>query len=80
MPQIFRPVHLIALTLIVGVLGGLSFFPVPQGVPSTYVAVLALFTSILWVTFVTWRNATSPETAVQLIHRTDSQTTRGKKP
>lgn len=80
MPQTIRSLHLFALTLIVWVVGGISFFPAPEGVPSTYAAVLALFTGAVWVTFLTWRNAMSPDTVANLIHRTDSEPIRGTKP
>ena len=72
MPQTTRSAHLIALTFIVWVIGGLSFFPVPEGVPSTYAAVLAVLVGAVCITLLAWRNAMSTDTVAQLIHRTDT--------
>ena len=72
MPQTTRSAHLIALTLIVWVVGGISL-PLPHGVPSTYAAVLAVVIGAVCITLLTWRNAMSTDTVAHLIHRTDSE-------
>ena len=81
MPQSTRPVHLthlIALTLILWVLGGTAFFPPPAGVPSTYAAALALFGGVLWVIFLTWRNAMGTDSVANLLHRTETEPARAR--
>ena len=78
MPQSTRSVHLVALTLILWVLGGTMFFPPPDGVPSTYAAALALFAGVLWVTFLTWRNAMGTDSVANLLHRIETEPARAR--
>jgi ABC-type Mn2+/Zn2+ transport system permease subunit len=77
-PRITRSAHFIALALIVSVVGGLSF-PLPDGVPSTYAAVLAVVVGAVSITMLTWRNAMATDTIAGLIHRTDREARRTRR-
>lgn len=78
MPQSTRSVHLVALTSILWVLGSTAFVPPPEGVPSTYAAALALFGGVMWVTFLTWRNAMGTDSVANLLHRIETEPARAR--
>lgn len=66
------PLRYAAIVLVMVIVAGAWFFPLPEAIPSTYASAFALIIGVAAVTFITWRNALPTDTIGQLLQRTES--------
>ena len=72
------PLSYAAIALVIALAAGVWLVPIPDAIPSTYAAALAVTVGAALVILMAWRNARPTDTVGQLLQRTESDDRAGR--